>query len=79
MSNNDVMVMMFFSLQQKFKEKGNVLASEQLKQLSNELDLFTVKLEEFARRYREDIRKNPQFRRQFQEMCASVGVDPLAC
>lgn len=25
-----------------------------------------------------DIRKNPTFRAQFHEMCAKVGVDPLA-
>lgn len=25
-----------------------------------------------------DIRKNPAFRSQFHEMCAKVGVDPLA-
>ena len=25
-----------------------------------------------------DIRKNPTFRTQFHEMCAKVGVDPLA-
>jgi ESCRT-II complex subunit VPS22 len=25
-----------------------------------------------------DIRKNPVFRQQFHEMCAKVGVDPLA-
>ncbi|KAK4484831.1 hypothetical protein RD792_007429 [Penstemon davidsonii] len=27
---------------------------------------------------RNDIRKNPAFRSQFHEMCANVGVDPLA-
>ncbi|CAN4117798.1 unnamed protein product [Withania somnifera] len=27
---------------------------------------------------RNDIRKNPAFRAQFHEMCAKVGVDPLA-
>lgn len=25
-----------------------------------------------------DIKKNPTFRSQFHEMCAKVGVDPLA-
>jgi len=55
------------------------LAGEQLMQLSQNLNVFTSKLEDFARRYRDEIRKNAQFRRHFQEMCASVGVDPLAC
>jgi len=37
-----------------------------------------VNLEEFATKHREEIRKNPQFRSQFQQMCAAIGVDPLA-
>jgi len=62
----------------KFKEKSSELASEQLRTLSEQMETFRGKLEEFASNYRNDIRKNGQFRRQFQEMCASVGVDPLA-
>jgi len=62
----------------KFKEKGSELASEQLRTLSEQMETFRAKLEVFATNYRHDIRKNGQFRRQFQEMCASVGVDPLA-
>jgi len=62
----------------KFKEKGSELASEQLRTLSENMETFRGKLEEFATNYRHEIRKNAQFRRQFQEMCASVGVDPLA-
>jgi len=62
----------------KFKERGTELASEQLSQLSIQMESFRSNLEEFAHKYSNDIRKNGQFRRQFQEMCASVGVDPLA-
>ena len=28
-------------------------------------------------RHREDIKKDPEFRRYFHEMCAKIGVDPL--
>lgn len=31
------------------------------------------------RKRAKDIRKNPDFRREFQQMCAHIGVDPLAC
>ena len=48
-------------------------------QLSKQLDSFKGNLEEFAANHRNDIRKSPQFRNQFQEMCAAIGVDPLAC
>lgn len=46
---------------------------------SNQLNTFVKKLEDFASKHRDEIRKNPQFRRHFQEMCTTVGVDPLAC
>ncbi|CAI4230592.1 unnamed protein product [Auanema sp. JU1783] len=64
--------------QAMFNAKGEQLASEQLSLFSQHLEDFTVRLEQFAHRHRDEIRKNSQFRRHFQEMCASVGVDPLA-
>jgi hypothetical protein len=35
-------------------------------------------LENFAQKYKKDINRNPEFRKQFQVMCNSIGVDPLA-
>ena len=35
-------------------------------------------METFAREHKQEIRKDPEFRRHFQEMCSSIGVDPLA-
>ena len=48
-------------------------------QLSKQVESFRSNLEEFAGQHREEIRRNPQFRSQFQQMCAAIGVDPLAC
>jgi len=62
----------------KFKEKGYELAQDQLNELSKHLDQFRENLQDFAAKHKNEIKKNPTFRRQFQEMCASVGVDPLA-
>ncbi|CAB3403602.1 unnamed protein product [Caenorhabditis bovis] len=62
----------------KFAAKGEQLASEQLEQFSQQLEQLSIGLENFAQRHRDEIKKNSQFRRHFQEMCASVGVDPLA-
>ncbi len=42
------------------------------------MEKFRTKLEEFARDHKQEIRKDPEFRRHFQDMCASIGVDPLA-
>ena len=47
--------------------------------MTTQLDAFRKYLEEFAREHRNDIRKNAEFRGQFQQMCARIGVDPLAC
>uniref|UniRef100_A0A7E4UPF2 Vacuolar-sorting protein SNF8 n=1 Tax=Panagrellus redivivus TaxID=6233 RepID=A0A7E4UPF2_PANRE len=66
------------NLEARFQAKGAELASEQLAQFSSQLDLFQTKLEEFAAKHKNEIQKNSQFRRHFQEMCAAVGVDPLA-
>lgn len=48
-------------------------------QMSKQLDTFRTNLEEFASKHKQEIRKNPAFRVQFQDMCATIGVDPLAC
>uniref|UniRef100_A0A0K0EET2 Vacuolar-sorting protein SNF8 n=1 Tax=Strongyloides stercoralis TaxID=6248 RepID=A0A0K0EET2_STRER len=65
-------------VQAQYAAKGEELASEQIANFSQQLDTFTKKLEEFAYKHRNEIKKNSQFRRHFQEMCAHVGVDPLA-
>jgi len=63
---------------ERFKEKGNELAENQLQELSGQLSNFQTNLENFAREHKQDIKRDPEFRRHFQEMCASIGVDPLA-
>uniref|UniRef100_A0A0K8RGK2 Vacuolar-sorting protein SNF8 n=1 Tax=Ixodes ricinus TaxID=34613 RepID=A0A0K8RGK2_IXORI len=64
--------------QARFKDKGSELAEEQLQQMTRQMDAFRTKLQAFASKHKNEIRKNPHFRRQFQEMCATAGVDPLA-
>ncbi|RZC36123.1 EAP30 domain containing protein [Asbolus verrucosus] len=64
--------------QEKYKDKGNEIQENQFEQMTKQLEVFKVNLEEFATKHKNEIRKNPEFRRQFQEMCASIGVDPLS-
>lgn len=47
--------------------------------MAKQMETFKVNLEEFATKHKDQIKKDPEFRVQFQEMCASIGVDPLAC
>ena len=42
------------------------------------MEVFREKLTFFASRHKNEIRRDPVFRKQFQDMCARIGVDPLA-
>ena len=66
-------------LQEKFAAKGTEIADLQLSYLTSQLDTFRSSLEDFASKHKSDIRKNAEFRGHFQQMCARIGVDPLAC
>ncbi|CAM9446310.1 unnamed protein product [Ectocarpus sp. 8 AP-2014] len=61
-----------------FEAVGKRVAEENLSHISGMMATFKGSLEEFARKYKKDINQDPAFRQQFQVMCASIGVDPLA-
>lgn len=63
---------------EKYKDKGIEIQDSQFEQMTKNMDVFRENLEEFAAKHKSEIKKNAQFRRQFQEMCAAIGVDPLA-
>ncbi|XP_058445574.1 vacuolar-sorting protein SNF8 isoform X2 [Malaya genurostris] len=63
---------------EKYRDKGSELQDTQFEQMVKQLDVLKEHLEEFAAKYKSEIKKNAKFRRQFQEMCAAIGVDPLA-
>lgn len=62
----------------KYKDKGTEIQDNQFEQMTKQMEIFRENLEDFAAKHRNEIKKNAQFRRQFQEMCAAIGVDPLA-
>jgi len=64
--------------QAKLTQKGNEIADLQIQQVSSQLEQFQKSLEEFATKYKSEIKRNPEFRARFQEMCSKIGVDPLA-
>ncbi|KAJ3017111.1 ESCRT-II subunit protein snf8 [Thoreauomyces humboldtii] len=63
---------------QEFQRAGEALSQSQLEQLKSQLAIFKSHLEDFARKYRKDIKRDPKFRMHFQRMCTNIGVDPLA-
>lgn len=60
-----------------FQQKGSSLAKEELDKLTSQMNEFRTNLQTFAQKYKKDIKKNGAFRRHFQQMCATSGVDPL--
>ncbi|CAH8653268.1 unnamed protein product [Heterobilharzia americana] len=64
--------------QSKYKEKSDELAGNQITTLSRQFEQVRQALELFASKHRNKIKEDPQLRSQFQAMCSSIGVDPLA-
>ncbi|XP_024520509.1 vacuolar protein sorting-associated protein 22 homolog 1 isoform X1 [Selaginella moellendorffii] len=62
----------------QYRSVGENVARIRTDLLKEQLATFRTQLEEFARKHKHDIKKNPAFRAQFHEMCSKVGVDPLA-
>lgn len=62
----------------KFRDKGTQLQDSQFEQMTRQVQVLKDNLEEFTEKYKSEIKKNPTFRRQFTEMCAAIGVDPLS-
>ncbi|KAH9320817.1 hypothetical protein KI387_015456, partial [Taxus chinensis] len=62
----------------QYKLLGENVAKLRTDLMKEQLSTFRTQLEDFARKHKNDIKKNPAFRSQFHEMCAKVGVDPLA-
>lgn len=58
---------------EKYKDKGSELQDSQFEQMTKQMELMKENLEEFAEKHKNEIRKNPTFRRQFTEMCSAIG------
>ncbi|KNC83322.1 vacuolar-sorting protein SNF8 [Sphaeroforma arctica JP610] len=59
------------------KQVGAEMEEVEVASMTKQMEVFKSQLEIFATKHKKDIRKNPQFRAQFQQMCVQVGVDPL--
>ncbi|KAB0384649.1 hypothetical protein FD755_006566 [Muntiacus reevesi] len=50
-----------------------------LRWMYKQLDVFKTNLEEYVSKPKQGIwKKNPEFQMQFQDMCATIGVDSFA-
>jgi len=59
------------------QEKGDMLEAQKLEHLTVQMAKFRKNLETFAENHKKEIKKDPQFRAQFNTMCQKIGVDPL--
>jgi ESCRT-II complex subunit VPS22 len=63
---------------QSYASLSSDLSRENLAALESQLTQFRTALTHFAMSHRQDILRDPAFRSDFQQMCAAIGVDPLA-
>jgi ESCRT-II complex subunit VPS22 len=61
-----------------FDALSNQISTAQVESLHAQVEQFSAALTHFATHHRADIRRDPRLRHAFQQMCASIGVDPLA-
>ena len=59
---------------ERFKDKGNELAETNFQEMTKQMDNFRQNLEEFAQNHREEIKKNPEFRKHFQVLIALTTI-----
>ncbi|KAH0584235.1 Vacuolar-sorting protein SNF8 [Termitomyces sp. J132] len=61
-----------------FAQLSTALSQTQVDNLHSQLAHFRTALSRFASTHRDSIKNDPTFRHAFQQMCSSIGVDPLA-
>lgn len=57
---------------------SNAISANQIADLRSQLESFRSILLDFSKKHKEDIKRDPALRHQFQKMCAGLGLDPLA-
>ncbi|KAG5360410.1 Vacuolar-sorting protein [Yarrowia sp. B02] len=63
---------------QQYNDLGSSIVSVQQEELKRQLSQFQERLSHFASAHASEIKNNAKFRAEFAEMCAAIGVDPLA-
>ena len=59
------------------RERGEQLRAKDLAAAQEQMKIFQKKLEHFAKQHKSELKKDPDFRAQFNDMCVQIGVDPL--
>jgi ESCRT-II complex subunit VPS22 len=71
-------VQMQKKMQENMAKIGGEVEKESLSKLKDLMVNFSQNLELFAAKHKEEIKYNPEFRKDFYLMCMELGVDPLS-
>lgn len=63
---------------ERYNKVGKTMEDTKLSFVKETLSAFKASLAEFAKKHKDRINSDPEFRQQFHKMCVSAGVDPLA-
>lgn len=63
---------------ERTRQLGQEAIRGQLDVMKTQLASFQSQLDAYAQKHRKDINSNPIFRRDFQRLCSTAGVDPLS-
>lgn len=61
----------------RFRSLGQDLIREGYEELSTQFETFQQALAAFSQSHAAEIRADPRFRREFADLCAAIGIDPL--
>lgn len=61
-----------------YAKKAEELKATSLASAMETVEKLEVKLAEFAKKHKNAIQHDPEFRAKFLDMCAPLGVDPLS-
>ncbi len=65
-------------LKKNLANEGLQVEKDNMGHLKIQMENFSKNLENFAVKYKSEIKFNPEFREKFYLMCQEIGVDPLA-
>ena len=63
------------SSKSKFEEKGTEISENEITQLTKQMETFKTNLQEFAFKYKDEIKRNAEFRKQFQVKKANNFIE----
>ena len=69
---------LFLLLDRYAQKKADELKAESLQVAIDTVHKLQTKLGDFAQKHQKELRNDPVFRQRFLDMCAPLGIDPLA-